>query len=609
MLAGAMLASSCEDAEVDPPQERLFRPVAVSGTAVANTIELTWSAIPDAVSYKVDYSSDPTFATDVRSVDVLNAKNKYLFTALEYYTNYYFRLTAISGITATANSNTTQTTEGIRTKEAPTVLYPVAAEDKGDDWVVLRWNTAYIISKISLVSDDGTSYSHDFVPTPADVANGYVRVSGLAQLAYTASAYGEDGIKLNSVSVNLLAPLLPVEDADIFSTEVTVRWKAGPAVTKVVLTPSSGAAITQNITAATLSQKITGLTPLTNYTVQIFIGDTPCNKVTFRSWYAIPTVYTNVASGSNLMDAMDAASDGDVLMLASNATYTASKPGDATGTYKITKALTIMSRSPGNKPVVTLSKAMDMDGVITAFKSVGVSWVAADASTAYFVNVTNAATALNLTSFELRDSQFDGFGRSLFRSQKTTANQTIGTLLIDRCYAKNMNDGTQNYAVLHIQATAAAVAPRNYTVTNSTFNVLVSLIQSKVSATSTKSTYTISNCTFNNMGDGTTNGRYFIDLTMTTGNTDEINMNSCIFGRIKGSATYKGIRAGGATMNMSNNDAVSGFATSSDPIPGLVTLSEGYYDVFKDPDNGDFTLKPKSLIDAKVGDPRWIPAQ
>lgn len=249
-----------------------------------------------------------------------------------------------------------------------------------------------------------------------------------------------------------------------------------------------------------------------------------------------------------------------------------------------------------------MNKESKANGDIDHLRFIGVNLVSG--GTSYFINVPNTSSeTLNLNEFFISDCVVSGFGRSILRSQKTS-NQTIGTIVMDNCVVNNAFEASQNYGVFHFQGATGDLMPTSYSITNSTFNGMLSIINhGKLSSGCGSATnVSIANCTFYKLGDGSSTGRYFIDMTANSA-SDNISINSCIFGQLNNGKSYKGVRA--ANVSSSNTYYASDFSTSGNSIPSVNTLSETSAQIFSDPENGVFTLINQQLIDAKAGDPRW----
>ena len=82
-----------------------------------------------------------------------------------------------------------------------------------------------------------------------------------------------------------------------------------------------------------------------------------------------------------------------------------------------------------------------------------------------------------------------------------------------------------------------------------------------------------------------------------------IMLNSVIFAKTA-TETSKGVREG--IVESSNSYFTSDFVLSSNKFTVDQTFEGSATDLFKDPENGDFTLKVSSVT---AGDPRWIPEE
>jgi hypothetical protein len=79
---------------------------------------------------------------------------------------------------------------------------------------------------------------------------------------------------------------LPINDAQLKDTTVVLRWRSTSGLTSIRLTPAGGTATTVNLSAADVSANeklISGLTPLTQYTAEIFRNNLLKGTITFTT--------------------------------------------------------------------------------------------------------------------------------------------------------------------------------------------------------------------------------------------------------------------------------------------------------------------------------------
>ena len=210
-----------------------------------------------------------------------------------------------------------------------------------------------------------------------------------------------------------------------------------------------------------------------------------------------------------------------------------------------------------------------------------------DGGCQYFINQSEGCT---LGELSFTDVSLTDMARSWVRLQGSAA-KSIEQILVDGCTVTNQGSGA--YALFYFNSADYTVG--NLIVQNSTFNTL------KHSFTDCRSAkingIEVSNCTFYNIIGA---GRYFVDAQNVN---VPIKLISVIFAKT-GTETSKGVREG--IVESSNSYFTSDFVLSSNKFTVDQTFEGSATDLFKDPENGDFTLKVSSVV---AGDPRWIPEE
>lgn len=169
------------------------------------------------------------------------------------------------------------------------------------------------------------------------------------ETAYTVQikAVGENIADSKWVSVNVTTNaeqlFRAVAPEDLKATEVTLRWPAGQAADRIVLTPGN---IAHTVTAAEVAAgaaTITGLQGETAYTAKLMRGTGTRGTVTFTTLIDLGGAIV-VSPGDDITSIFQNAKDGDVFGLLPG-TYTS---GDIT----ITRSISIKGARPNDKPVL-----------------------------------------------------------------------------------------------------------------------------------------------------------------------------------------------------------------------------------------------------------------
>lgn len=376
-----------------------------------------------------------------------------------------------------------------------------------------------------------------------------------------------------------------VANDDIEATRVTLRWPAGETATTITLTPGD---ITYHITPEDIAAgaaTIDGLTPETDYTAVMKNGTSTRGTVSFKTAIDLGGK-TPVEAGADLVQALEAAQDGDQLVLLGTSYEL--------GEYALTKSLSIASYDRANKAVIK--------GRFTVATAVG--------------------------SLTLTDLVFDGAGETDNLLELTDAAANLGTLTLEGCEVRNTtkhilyNNKKGTFGTIAINNTLIDGIANNagdgfdlrggaltaLTVTNSTLsNGIRSLVRCQVPAA-----VTFRNCTFYNLctiDDGNNTGLFRVEKDGST-----LTVENCLFYGI----------------GLANpNNANSGVWARADKLKAAETYSNNYYfncpnlwgnahaddhatvateadPKFADAASGDFTLGNEDLTYRNVGDPRWI---
>lgn len=395
---------------------------------------------------------------------------------------------------------------------------------------------------------------------------------------------------------------------DVEDGVLHLSWIAGSEVTKIVVLANGEELFDFLLSAEEIAAghyDLVGLAPTTTYTIQLFNGDSKrgsLNVTTPASMPAADFKYTLDASVNVIsQDLMNEIAEQAKAAAGSETNYSAtigipagatidihgtSEAGDATS-VKIPDGMsvTFFGLSGGETPVINLSKSLDIRGshAYVRLENVNIK----DGGCQYFINQSEGCT---LGELSFTDVSLTDMARSWVRLQGSAA-KSIEKIIIDGCTVTNQGSGA--YALFYFNSADYTVG--NLIVKNSTFNTL------KHSFTDCRSAkingIEVSNCTFYNIIGA---GRYFVDAQNVN---VPITLNSVIFAKT-GTETSKGIREG--VVESSNSYFTSDFILSSNKFTVDQTFEGSSADLFKDPENGDFTLKVSSVT---AGDPRWIPAE
>lgn len=388
----------------------------------------------------------------------------------------------------------------------------------------------------------------------------------------------------------------PVQPADIDAKQVTLRWVPNSNVTQITVAPGN---ITHVITAAEKTAGVavvTGLTGETAYTATLLNGTKKRGVVTFTTGIDIGTGIL-VKPEDNLFQKITDAPSGSVLVF---------MPGDYTA----------------QTGLIAVNKTLTLRGLRTADKS------------KLKVNFTlgnNPANASEEVSLSLIDLDLNGtglLGGAITISAPATT--TLGNVLISNC---NVHD----YPSQLMYGNAVAKL-KSFTVDNS----IIKKVNTAGSADfiDFRTTYVASVSLTKSTFD-TCSSRDFIRLDAVlpanggfsgTGLTSNVLIDGCtiynpslplasriLYERfvsntstvrntllVVGSAVYTNSTATAPPVFANNNN----FNSPNLQLTGSNNRPDASATVldpqFVNATGGDFTIKNSTLIDRKVGDPRWI---
>ena len=399
-----------------------------------------------------------------------------------------------------------------------------------------------------------------------------------------------------------------ITDADRFEDHIRITWDNTKEATNIVVFCNDEEIqniILDDATKAAGELTINGLNPSTAYTFVIYNGEAKRGTISTTTTAAMPSGDYKVQLPATLerLDQVtidQLVAEAQAAVGATNISITIGIPAglsiDAYGDGVDGPAglyipdgvsVTFFGLPGGEAPVLNMVKSFNIKGGRNYLRFDNISFT--DGGCQYFINQSESATISEDLSFS--NCRFTSFNRSIVRTQGSPV-ITIGSINMDNCVCTDMSNGN-GYSVFQFKLdTPANQNIGSLNITNSTFDTAQrSFVES--SASLLKNGIHISDCTFYNVVQ---TGRYFIDAN---GMATNITLVNVILGKTY-SETAKGVRTAG-TFTADNCLRTSDCIFSSNDIKSLPAGDKSSADVFKDPDNHDFTLK----IYDKIGDPRW----
>lgn len=418
----------------------------------------------------------------------------------------------------------------------------------------------------------------------------YVRVKANASGTSSESYWVKDTVGFTLIGVQIFTPL---QSSDIIDNKVKLSWTTTPGVTEIDLTDPSA-----NVIKVPISDSVNkageiivkGLIPDTKYTAEIFAGTRSKGLLTFTTKTA--QVGNNIVDLRGIADAnilndtlVSGIPNGSIVLLDRGMTY--DMPAT---TYVINQSLTIESGLGfGDPATISLATNLDASGTIDSITFSDLILAANGAS--YFMNISKPAT---IGKMSIINCTTKGVYNNSFIRMKTSGDK-VSNFYMSNCIIDSIGIGAK-YAVFYASGSSNALFD-NMEIDNSTFSDFYYFIrQDGVTTTSLN----VSNCTFYNMIN---QAGYFVNYSTVFPTT--FTFTNCIFGKTLDPGNSNGIKSsGGAVFN--NCYQTSDCIFSANPFVGTKSYAGSSYDLFVDPDKGDFSFKDAGFAGkSTTGDPRW----
>ena len=441
----------------------------------------------------------------------------------------------------------------------------------------------------------------------------YMRVKAMSSTANESKwVYYKDGSSFKTKAEQIFNT---VDASDLFEDHVNLSWTPGAEVTHITYANANDAENIQTITL-TDEQKaagkytLEGLQPTSTYTITIYKNDVKRGQLQITTPAAMPAANYKYSLSSDVTVISQTLID-EIAEQAKNAAgnetnYSATigipagakvalygtndtDGGKTNVTIPDGMSVTFFGLAGGEAPTITLDKNFDIEGSHAFIKFQHVKLEENGAG--YFINQSKACT---VNEFTLEDCEVKNCKTSFFRIQGSDA-KSIGKLTLKNSIFTNLCAG---YGFIHVDAGNGVGHLDNVEIDGCTFNSIC--VTGKVFIYSKKTDMqdiTIKNSTFYNCNG---NGQYFVDFNVDTFGPNTFTIENCIFGKSADEVTNKNIRS------KTPATVVNSFRTTDffKVIKGVNDTEFSSTQLFKDPTNGDFTIKAGTLKE-KAGDPRW----
>lgn len=409
------------------------------------------------------------------------------------------------------------------------------------------------------------------------------------------SSTGLSDSKWSVVTATTLSEQLfsAVQDADIEAKQVTLRWTPNSAVTQISIAPGG---ITHTITAAEKTAGaaiVTGLTGETAYTATLLNGAKKRGIITFTTGIDIGTGIL-IKPEDDLNAKITEAASGAVLVL---------MPGDYQvfkGEIALSKSITIRGLRPGDKPKLHVKFTVNAGTFNLSLIDLDLDGTGMDNAAV----ITISGTGTTYGDILISSSTVHDYTRALITANASGSKVTSFT--VDNSIIKNVNTNAGADFIDFRNTYAASIVLKNSTFdTCSTGRDFVradaAAAPNGSSGTGLTTNVLIDSCTLYNVSSTAAPKRIlyvrFVSNTSTVKNT-LIASTTAIYTNQAGTTApvfsknyyYNAPAFMDAAINLNKIDA-SG--TTADPQ-------------FVNAAGSDFTVKNQTLIDNRIGDPRWL---
>lgn len=441
----------------------------------------------------------------------------------------------------------------------------------------------------------------------------YMRVKAMSSTSNESKwVYYKDGSSFKTKAEQIFNN---VEATDLFEDHVNLSWTPGADVTHITYANTNDA---ENIQTINLTDEekaagkytLGGLNPTSTYTITIYKNDVKRGQLQVTTPAAMPAANFKYSLASDVtvisQDLIDEIAEKAKAAAGNETNYSAtigipagakvalygindSDGGKTNVTIPDGMSVTFFGLAGGDAPTINLDKNFDIAGSHAFIKFQNVKLEENGAG--YFINQSKACT---VSEFTLENCEVSNLKTSFFRLQGSDA-KSIGKLTLKNSIFTKLCAG---YGFIHIDAGCGKGHLDNVEIDGCTFNSIC--VTGKVFIFSKKTDMqdiTIKNSTFYNCNG---NGQYFVDFNTDTFGPSTFTIENCIFGKSADEATNKNIRSK-TPATVANSFRTTDFFKV---IKGVNDTEFSSTQLFKDPANGDFTIKAGTLKE-KAGDPRW----
>lgn len=501
----------------------------------------------------------------------------------------------------------------------------------GTNYYIIEINTDSLYGKTEEYRENSIVYgvNKDITKSPCTLENldsntkYYIRIMGCSDAKGNSHWNYLEKFSFQTKSENILNAV----DASAKGEDyITLSWSAGAAVTRVdyaeVLgTDENSNLILGDVNSVQLTEEnktdgnvtVTGLKASTSYQFTIYNNNNPRGSRVVATTLQAPegNLKVQINAGSTLTQEMlnSWANEGSVtIIFEAGAEFTLSGFDESAGeiaglTVPNNLSVTFFGKDGDKKATLKMAREVLMGGIHSYIRFENL--IINDGGAQYLFNQGTEATASEIS---FKDCEFNDFSRAIvrFKDQKSIS---VDLLSFDNSIITNQGSG--NYACVTLDAKEYTVSKIDFT--NTTFNTIqhnLIALNNSSRGCATVNTVDFNNCTFyNSIGDG----RYILDA----GNTSQgpaVTFNNTILGKSNKAvlkdgvwtSSSKGVRT--SAVNVNNTYMTVDGVFGSNTVKGCIDYTGTSDDLFKDPTNGDFTIKDGSFPTG-IGAQRWYMAE
>lgn len=413
------------------------------------------------------------------------------------------------------------------------------------------------------------------------------------------SVSGLEDSKWSVVTANTLSEqlFLPIQDTDIASKEATLRWIAGSTVTKIVLTPGNITHVITEDEKANGIATVTGLSPETVYQADLFNGTKKRGAIAFTTGIDIGDGIL-VKEGEDLLEAIKKADSGAELFLEPGDYKSVGADGVSPSTdITLAKSITI-SGIPGKaKPVLHYKVTANSGTNNISLLNLELDGTGIENASVVTVSATSAATFGDIL---ISGCKIHDYTRSIL-SGSNVASSKIASFTVENCEVTNVNTNNGAEFINVRTAYVASVVLKNSTFNNCSASRDFIRLDAVGAITGETSNVLVESCTVNCPGMLVSNRFMYVRFA---GNV--CTVKNTLFSNTL--AIYSSNQSGTTLPAFSKNNYFNSpnFQSTSIASNKADTAGSALNPGFANAAGGDFTISNQTLIDDKIGDPRWI---